>query len=71
MFERPIQILCNNQAVNIVKNLVHHDWTKYIEIDRHFIAKKIKKTIVQLVYTPTDSQTADILTKALQRTLKN
>ena len=46
---------------------MHHDRTKHIEIDRHFIAEKVEKMIVQLVYTPTRSQTADILTKALSR----
>jgi hypothetical protein len=32
---------CNNQVViSIAKNLVHHDKTKQIEIDRHFILEK-------------------------------
>ena len=67
--KKPIKMLCDNQvAISIAKNPVHHDRTKHIEIDRHFISEKIEKAIVQLVYTPTRSQTADILTKALSRT---
>jgi len=37
----PIMMHCDNQVViSIVKNPVHHDKTKQIEIDRHFISEK-------------------------------
>lgn len=67
--ENPIKMFCDNQAaISIAKNHVHHDKTKHIEIDRHFISEKIEKEIIHLTYIPTKSQTADILTKALSRT---
>ncbi|PON73769.1 hypothetical protein PanWU01x14_056570, partial [Parasponia andersonii] len=64
----PIRILCDNEAaIRIAKNPVHHDRTKHVEIDRHFIKEKIESRILQMAYTPTQLQVADVLTKALPR----
>ncbi|PON56891.1 hypothetical protein TorRG33x02_295100, partial [Trema orientale] len=49
------------------KNPVHHDRTKHVELDRHFIKEKAEEGILNLIYTPTSSQVADILTKALPK----
>ena len=38
--EGPIEVLCDNH-IAITKNPVHHDRTKHVEIDRHFIKEKI------------------------------
>ncbi|KAF5456016.1 hypothetical protein F2P56_025533 [Juglans regia] len=54
-------------AISIAKNPVHHDRTKHVEIDRHFIKEKIEEGIIKMLYVPTCLQTADILTKALSR----
>ena len=65
-----ISMHCDNQAaIRIAKNSIHHDRTKYVEIDRHFIKEKIEEKIVDLLYTSTKHQIADILTKALPRTI--
>ena len=67
--EESIHMFCGNQAaISIAKNHVHHDKTKHIEIDRHFITEKIENAIVQIIYTPSRFQTIDILTKALLKT---
>lgn len=67
-FEGSMKLMCDNQAaINIAKNIVHHDRTKHVEIDRHFIKEKIER-VIELIYTPTRLQTADILTKALPMT---
>ena len=67
-WNRERRMFSDNQAtLNISKNPVHHDRTKHVEIDRHFISEKVNNGIVQLSYIPTKLQTADILTKALPR----
>ncbi|KAL4341446.1 hypothetical protein GQ457_08G021180 [Hibiscus cannabinus] len=60
------ELLCDNQsAIQIAKNPVQHDCTKHVEIDRHFIAEKLKNKTTTLSYIPSAHQLADIFTKAL------
>lgn len=42
--EVPIKLYCDNKAtINIAHNPLQQDWTKQMEIDRHFIKKKKRK----------------------------
>ena len=68
---KPVPAICihcdNQSAINIAKNPVHHDRTKHVEIDRHFVKEKIEAGVISLHYIPTNHQIADILTKALPK----
>ncbi|RVW12523.1 Retrovirus-related Pol polyprotein from transposon TNT 1-94 [Vitis vinifera] len=65
--EAEYRALAQESLISIAKNPVHHDRTKHVEIDRHFITEKVTSEMVKLNYVPTKHQTADILTKALPR----
>ena len=62
----PMQLYCDNKAaINIAHNPVHHDRTKHVEVDRHFIKEKLETGVICLVYIPTGQQIADMLTKGI------
>jgi len=69
-FEKPIKLYCDNKAaVSIAHNPVHHDRTKHVEVDRHFIKEKLDSGSVCMIYLPSKQQVADLLTKSLTRKL--
>ena len=55
----------SKSAINIVNNLVQHDWMKHVWIDRHFVKQEMEDGNIKLPYVPTEDQHADILTKAM------
>ena len=59
-------ILADNQsAIKLLKNSQHHNRTKHIDIQYHFIWKSCQDRLIKLAYIPTMEMVADILTKAL------
>jgi hypothetical protein len=47
-------LYCDNKAaINIANNLIQHDRTKHVEIDRHFIKEKIDDEMMYLPFVRT------------------
>eukprot|EP00253_Pinus_taeda_P036696 PITA_36696 len=60
------KIMCDNQScIKLSDNPVFHDRSRHIDIQCHFAKDCVQRGTVQLSYTPTGEQVADILTKAL------
>lgn len=59
-------LYCNNKAANSIgHNLVQHDRTKYMEIDRHFIYEKLLNGVLILDYATFNKRLADVFTKEI------
>ena len=64
----PLNIYNNNQsAISLAHTELGQFYarTKHIDIRYHFIYKKIKDSMIEVTYCPTNKMTADILTKLL------
>ena len=57
----------SQSAINIMNNPIQHDRMKHVRIDRNFVKQEIEEGGIKLMYIPTASQEADILTKAMQK----
>ena len=50
-------------------NLVHHRWTKHIELDIHFVREKVVLSELRVLHIPSGRHFADIFTKGLPTAL--
>jgi hypothetical protein len=55
----------NQGAIQLARNPVHHQRTKHIDIQHHYIRERVESGCIQLDYCHTQKQLADILTKPL------
>jgi hypothetical protein len=62
----PPVLWCDNvSALTLAFNPVFHVRTKYIEVDYHFVRKKILNQDILLKFISTHDQVADLFTKGL------
>ena len=57
----------NQGCIALAQNAIHREHTKHINVQYHFICEKVDTKEINLVYISTHDQTADIFTKALNK----
>lgn len=62
--EWSMRLYCDNKSAgSIAHNMIQHDWTKYIEIERCFVKEKLESRLVCIPYVSTLGQPVNVLTK--------
>lgn len=63
-------VYCDNvSAVYLSSNPVHHQRTKHVESDIHFVRDQVALGLVRVLHVPSQHQFADIFTKGLPTSL--
>ena len=66
--EYQVRIFYDNlSSIRLAENSVFHARTKHIEVHYHYIREKVLEGEIIMVPTKTEEQTADILTKSLNK----
>jgi hypothetical protein len=61
-----MKIFTSNQAqIALIKNMVHHNKTKYIDIRHHYVKKRVIGEKIAYEYCATSNVNTYLLTKAL------
>ena len=65
---RPQKIKADNQGcIKLTENVLSNSRAKHIEIHYHYVRDIWEKGEIDLIYEPTATMTADVLTKALPK----
>lgn len=67
--DEPTVIFEDNQAcIRVAEDDKKMKRLKHVDVRYHFVRDEIQKGVIRLVYVPTDSQIADVMTKGLNKT---
>lgn len=67
-----MEVKCDNlDAVKFAKHPKHHDRTKHVETDSHFIKEKVERITIKLRHTPIFKQLTSELKLYLQSDLRS
>ena len=67
-----MSLYCDNtSAIAIAHNLVQHDRTKHVEINRHFIKEKLEAGIISFPFVRSELLLTDVLTKGVSSKVFN
>jgi hypothetical protein len=65
---RPQKILADNQGcIKLAENILGGSRAKHIEIRYHYVRDMLELGEIEILYEPTSTMTADLLTKALPK----
>lgn len=65
---RPQKIMADNQGcIKLAENVLNNSRAKHIEIRYHYVRDMWARGKIELIYEPTATMTADVLTKALPK----
>jgi len=65
---RPQKILADNQGcIKLAENILGGSRAKHIEIRYHYVRDMLERGEIEILYEPTSTMTADVLTKALPK----
>ena len=64
---RPLLRIDNKSAILLIKNPVHHDRSKHIDVRYHLIRDHVQKRLIEVEFVKTDEQLGDVLTKPLSK----
>ncbi|KAM2142505.1 hypothetical protein ACFX1Q_008652 [Malus domestica] len=66
LLDAPPTIHCDNMSVIALSaNPVFHSRIKHLDTDYHFVRERVQQGDLEVLYIPTEEQTADVLTKGL------
>ena len=63
--KKPIKMFVDNKfVIDLAKNPISHERSKHIETKFHFLKEQVNKSVIKVVYCPTESRVIDVMTKA-------